>query len=95
MLYYLLLLVSFDKSGCTAFGAVSGAGDELYLSCVAGSKWPNSTHTIRPLVVEDRLWALIDLAISPEDQKAGKSTGKPAIVGNRNNCAFVTIKCAL
>ena len=67
MLYYLLLLVSFDKSVGTAFGALSGAGDELYLSCVAGSKWPKSTHTDGPLMVEDRLWALINLAICPKD----------------------------
>jgi hypothetical protein len=38
MLYYLLLLVSFDKSGGTAFGTVSGAEEELYLSCVGQVK---------------------------------------------------------
>jgi hypothetical protein len=38
MLYYLLLLVSFDKSGGTAFGTVSGAEEELYLSCVGKVK---------------------------------------------------------
>jgi hypothetical protein len=91
MLYYLLLLVSFDKSGGTAFGTVSGAEEELYLSCVAGSKWPKFTHTARPLMVEDRLRALIYLAICPEDQEAGKSTGEPTIVSDGKDCAFVTI----
>jgi hypothetical protein len=38
MLYYLLRLVSFDKSGGTAFGTASGAEEELYLSCVGQVK---------------------------------------------------------
>ena len=29
-----------------AFGAASGAGDELYLSCGNGSKWPISTPAL-------------------------------------------------
>ena len=31
-----------------AFGADSGAGDELYLSCPNGSKWPISTRAPSP-----------------------------------------------
>jgi hypothetical protein len=31
-------LVSFDKSGGTAFGTASGAEEELYLSCVGQVK---------------------------------------------------------
>jgi len=38
MLYYLLLLVSFDGAGGTAFSTVSGAEEELYLSCVGQVK---------------------------------------------------------
>jgi hypothetical protein len=38
MLYYLLLLVFMLETT----GAAFGAGDELYLSCGGGSKWPQS-----------------------------------------------------
>jgi hypothetical protein len=41
MLYYLLL---FRSNWLLAFGADSGAGDELYLSYGSGSKWPISAH---------------------------------------------------
>jgi hypothetical protein len=44
------------------------------------------------LVVEDRLWALIDLAIGPEDQESSKSAREPAIVGHRHNGSFILIE---
>jgi len=72
--------------GGLAFGAASGAGDELYLSCADGSKWPISTRALLGLVasvVKDWLWAFINLAIGSKNQESSESASKPAIVGHR------------
>ncbi len=47
------------------------------------------------LMAPDRLGALIDLALRPKNQESREATGKPPIMGYRDDGALITIQRSL